>query len=152
MDYRKEVTLMEREFSTVQAQGLSDAALLRFTRGRYSTKLSICQGKQLVLYSIVNGRPLEQTRLTLEDASFSMQRGVTLHMDDGHNAFDVGYTPVEVADSLFVWVPKFCKLERYSFEGAAHSKLGIAMRSEHSPQYYSEGSNYLVDQYTFAGL
>jgi hypothetical protein len=151
MDFN-ERNSMERDFAAAQAANLDDAKLTRFHRGRFTSKVSLFKGKSLILFSVVDGYPVEQTRITLDAASFDLDEGVTLHMNDGHRDFDVGYTPVEVAQSLFIWVPKFSTLERYMYDGVYHSKVGLAMRSQHAHFRLVEGSTYLVDQFTFANL
>lgn len=140
---------LERQFCNIAAESLPDEHLREFHSGHYTIKMSLCPKKKLYLFQALNGKPENLRVLQLIEADFTLDEGFSLEMGgfpmpEATRIFD--HTPQRVAPGVFLWLPRFTMVERYTYQGMPKSRVGVVVRSIHTPERsLSEGKHYLVD-------
>lgn len=144
-------TEAEREFATRQASSLTDRQFRSFMAGCFTSKPTLMLNRDLVLFSGVAGKPTLSQAYTLVDAWCDIQDGACVELQDGLGIRrTVGHEPVELAEGVFVWMPRYTMIERFLQNGVYQSRISVAIRSMHNPNYpLIESSNYLVPQHVF---
>lgn len=148
-------TDLERDFALRQASTLDDRQFRAFVAGCYTTKLSLGDRRNLVLFRQQNGVAKRLETFTLTDAWFDLDEGLAIELtDESGKVRVIDQEPVELADGVFVWMPRYTMIERVlQPDGEYASRISAAIRLRHNPEYpLVEGSNYLVSEYVFGTL
>ena len=140
---------LERQFSNTAAEHLPDDHLREFHSGHYTVKVSLCPKKKLYLFQASAGRPTNLQVLQLLDTDFTLDEGFSLEVGgfpapETTRLFD--HSPRRLAPGVFMWLPRFTMVERYTYQGMPKSRVGVVIRSTHNPErQLTEGKWYLVD-------
>ena len=140
---------LERQFSNTAAEHLPDDHLREFHSGHYTVKVSLCPKKKLYLFQASAGRPTNLQVIQLLDTDFTLDEGFSLEVGgfpapETTRLFD--HSPRRLAPGVFMWLPRFTMVERYIYQGMPKSRVGVVIRSTHSPErQLVDGKWYLVD-------
>lgn len=141
---------LERQFCADAASAtLPDDQLREFHSGHYTVKMSLCRNKKLYLFQAQGGVPTGIRTLRLVDVDFTLDNGFSVEMEgfpmpEATRVFS--HEPRRVAPGVFVWLPRFTMAERYTYQGMLKSRVGVTIRSPHSPdRSLVDGHYYLVD-------
>lgn len=140
---------LERQFSNTAAEHLPDDHLREFHSGHYTVKVSLCPKKKLYLFQASAGRPTNLQVIQLLDTDFTLDEGFSLEVGgfpapETTRLFD--HSPRRLAPGVFMWLPRFTMVERYIYQGMPKSRVGVVIRSTHSPErQLMEGKWYFVD-------
>jgi hypothetical protein len=153
MQYDKTDADLEREFALAHALNLPDTQMRRFVRGCFSSTHKIFPGKYLTLFAARDGGLQQVGRFVATAADFDLEAGITFTLRGLNKTWHIGHTPVEVAENVFVWAPKFATVERYLFQGQYVSRMTICVRSLHNPNtHVIDGTYYLTDERVYLNL
>ena len=153
MTYDKTDTEQEREFALAQALNLPDAQMRRFVQCCFSSTHKVFPGKYLTLSVAKDGNLRQVGRFVTAVADFDLEDGLSFTLRGPDRVWKIGHTPVEVAENVFVWAPKFTTVERYLFQGQYVSRMTICVRSLHNPNsHVIDGTHYLTDERVYLTL
>lgn len=148
-------TDLERDFALRQASTLDDRQFRAFVAGCYTAKLSLGVQRDLVLFNSSKTSPRRADTFTLTDAWFDLDEGLAIELtDESGKVRIIDQEPTELADGVFIWMPRYTMIERVlQASGEYTSRISAAVRLRHNPNHpLIEGSNYLVSEYVFNTL
>lgn len=115
-----------------------------------SHKFFAHQGKEVVSYLLVNGKPSVTNVMTCETVEVSLPLGLTsTWSDNGGNILTIGYTPVEVEENCFLYHPKSSHLESVMYHGEPSLKFSMLYSTARNPGSLRDGLYYLLERAVF---
>lgn len=145
----------EKTFSiNIANKYLDDENLRTFLDGRFSNKFRVWANREFLTYTVTAGKvcPIAGFRSVDMQLNFQDGLGVFFERDDGKE-FCVSHAPVTLADSVFIWAPKFPTVERAVMpDGTGSTSVLMALRLKHNHNRLVEGATYFDDRVSFQGL
>lgn len=141
---------LSAEWAVVNAaaeQNLPTRAFSRWETCRSGHTFQAYFQKQLVVYQIQDGKPVTLKALSCLDLNVSLNRGVSSIWVDllTNDEFCVGHTPVELADSCFMWHLQHTTLDMNVYRGRKNLKFNLAYRTRMNPSTVEEGMTYVLE-------
>jgi hypothetical protein len=143
--------ILERQYSDIFAQRLSQPAIDRWEAGRSAHRFAAYKDKQLVVFSLFYGEPQTKRVLTCTEVGLSIDNGLSSVWSDGEgHKIEVGHTPVEVAPSVFLWHVFHSSVSYLPHKGNFEVKLPLAYRSAHNVHKHAvDGVTYILERAVF---
>jgi len=143
--------LLERQYSDIFAQRLSHESVSRWEAGRSAHRFAAYKDKQLVIFSLFYGEPQTIRVLTCVDVGLTMTGGLHSTWVDGDGkTVEVGHTPVEVSNSVFLWHVFHSSVSYIPHKGNFEVKFPLAYRSPHNVHKHAiEGVPYILERAVF---
>ncbi len=133
------------------AERLPDLTKTRWDSCHSSHRFLAYQGKELVVYTVFNGRPTVLDTLVCRSVGLSTDDGFTSEWRTTSGAlFSVSHTPVEILPYCFLWHAFDCQVRYYPYNGKFSTSFPLMYRTRSNPTRMNEDHTYILEQGAFS--
>jgi hypothetical protein len=137
---------IERHFAESSANLLEPEAFSRWRATRSGHRLPIHKHKQLLVYTVKEGKPVILDRLTLRSLAVDLSEGIKSTWNSNYGDVVIGHMPHEVAEGCFMWHNIHSTIDYIRlFELERGVRIAMTWRTTRNPDDVEEGVTYLIE-------
>lgn len=143
----RELNILERFVQN----GLSDTAIMAWGHAVTGHRFMAYEKKVLVVYSIVDGKPVIYRKLRCTGVQLSAEHGIeSMWADDDHGrSIVLAHTPTEVAPGVFVGHTIYSSVEYTEHKAETYgARFSMYFRSQKHPLYTRTPNVYYILEQT----